>query len=54
MDEGSCLSDDEYDLLNEETFGLEASQCDWEDQHETFAKITESNKKSKDDDLDLG
>ena len=34
--------EDEYDALNDETFGSEAVAGDWERDHEKLAQITES------------
>lgn len=33
--------EDEYDALNDETFGSEATAGDWEQDHEKLAQITE-------------
>lgn len=50
-DEDTCLeNEEEYDALNEETFGgLEgtSNNDDWEQQHEQFAEIAESSKYSE-------
>ncbi|XP_072381677.1 uncharacterized protein [Diabrotica undecimpunctata] len=50
-DEDDCLdNEEEYDALNDETFGgLEdtASLDDWEQQHEQYAEIAESSKQSE-------
>lgn len=55
-DEADCLEieEEEYDALNDETFGtLEDSACsdDWEQQHEQFAELAENSKQS--DGLDI-
>lgn len=50
-DDDECLeNEEEYDALNDETFGaLEdlSSLDDWEQQHEQFAEIAESSKHSE-------
>lgn len=38
------LEEEEYDALNDETFGPDATIGDWEEDHEKLAKITESNR----------
>ncbi|XP_014228335.1 protein PAT1 homolog 1 [Trichogramma pretiosum] len=48
-DQSDCFLDDEdlgedYDALNDETFGSEATGGDWEQAHEKLAQITESNR----------
>lgn len=36
--------EEEYDALNDETFGPDAAIGDWEEDHEKLAEITESNR----------
>lgn len=36
--------EEEYDALNDETFGSEATIGDWEQDHEKLAEITESSR----------
>jgi len=36
--------EEEYDALNDETFGPDATISDWEKDHEKLAEITESNR----------
>lgn len=38
------LEEEEYDALNDETFGPDAAIGDWEEDHEKLAEITESNR----------
>lgn len=38
------LEEEEYDALNDETFGPDATIGDWEEDHEKLAEITESNR----------
>ncbi|XP_034941838.1 protein PAT1 homolog 1 [Chelonus insularis] len=40
--DGDEIEDEEYDALNDETFGSEAIAGDWEQDHEKLAQITES------------
>ncbi|XP_058802464.1 protein PAT1 homolog 1 [Phymastichus coffea] len=49
LDDGlDCLEDEDleenYDALNDETFGSEANTGDWEQDHEKLAQITESSR----------
>ena len=50
MDDGlDCLDDEDfndenYDALNDETFGSEANAGDWERDHEKLAQIAESSR----------
>ncbi|XP_014207366.1 protein PAT1 homolog 1 [Copidosoma floridanum] len=50
LDDGLDYPDDEdfqeenYDALNDETFGSDAGPGDWEEDHEKLAQITESNR----------
>lgn len=50
-DEGDCLEieEEEYDALNDETFGTldQSGLDDWEQQHEQFAELTESSRHSE-------
>lgn len=51
-DDADCLEteEEEYDALNDETFGTTddiGSLDDWEQQHEQFAEIAESKKQSE-------
>ena len=51
-DEVDCVEteEEEYDALNDETFGAledSANIDDWEQQHEQYAEITESNRHSE-------
>ncbi|KAK0181111.1 hypothetical protein PV327_003422 [Microctonus hyperodae] len=41
IDDDDIIEDDEYDALNDETFGAEATAGDWEQDHEKLAQITE-------------
>lgn len=38
------FEEEEYDALNDETFGPDANIGDWEEDHEKLAEITESNR----------
>lgn len=38
------FGEEEYDALNDETFGSEATIGDWEKDHEKLAEITESSR----------
>ncbi|XP_063986492.1 protein PAT1 homolog 1 [Diachasmimorpha longicaudata] len=42
QDDDEVGEEDEYDALNEETFGEDATDGDWEQDHEKLAQITES------------
>ncbi|KAK6644939.1 hypothetical protein RUM43_001215 [Polyplax serrata] len=60
VDEPELDEEEEYDALNDETFGTEAFQGDWEEDHTKFAEVTENSRtyrnsfsSEKDDDLDL-
>lgn len=42
FEEDDIVEEEEYDALNDETFGSEAAIGDWEKDHEKLAEITES------------
>ncbi|OAD52289.1 Protein PAT1 like protein 1, partial [Eufriesea mexicana] len=44
IEEDDLGEEEEYDALNDETFGSEANIGDWEENHEKLAEITESNR----------
>lgn len=44
MEEDDIGEEEEYDALNDETFGSEATIGDWEKDHEKLAEITESSR----------
>ena len=44
LEEDDIGEEEEYDALNDETFGSEATIGDWEKDHEKLAKITESSR----------
>ncbi|XP_031370191.1 protein PAT1 homolog 1 isoform X1 [Apis dorsata] len=44
FEEDDLGEEEEYDALNDETFGSEATIGDWEKDHEKLAEITESNR----------
>ncbi|XP_008551370.1 protein PAT1 homolog 1 [Microplitis demolitor] len=46
LDEDDIIEEDEYDALNDETFGL-ATDDDWEKNHEQLAQIAESTRLQK-------
>ncbi|KAM3955583.1 LOW QUALITY PROTEIN: uncharacterized protein ACR2FA_010491 [Aphomia sociella] len=43
---GGEPSEDEYDALNDETFGQDSEELDWEVEHETLALQVESNRRN--------
>lgn len=43
---GGEPSEDEYDALNDETFGQDSEELDWEVEHETLAQQLESNRRN--------
>ncbi|XP_067015889.2 protein PAT1 homolog 1 [Anabrus simplex] len=56
--QGLDEEEEEYDALNDETFGADAVECDWEQDHEKLAQIAEqsrvhSNSYNNGEDLDL-
>lgn len=42
LDDDELGEEEEYDALNDETFGSEATMGDWEQDHEKLSQITES------------
>lgn len=44
MEEDDIGEEEEYDALNDETFGPDATIGDWEKDHEKLAEITESSR----------
>lgn len=44
FEEDDLGEEEEYDALNDETFGSEATIGDWEKDHEKLAEITESSR----------
>ncbi|XP_053622036.1 uncharacterized protein Patr-1 [Plodia interpunctella] len=49
---GGEPSEDEYDALNDETFGQDSEEFDWEVEHETLAQQLESNRRLNNSGID--